>query len=224
MNCAPFESPLTRFALRLALTALTAVVAAGGTESRARADEPPPSYAEGPERPQVLSPESAAPVEEPRGLVGLRVLAPVYLSDVTLVGGRDFVTADALPGVGFRFDLAGRVVAGLTLGITAGLAYNRVMRRSDSEANDSLLDVFVALLVGYRATIEELVVVAATLGAGYHSTQHDGGASGLAELEVGVRVVPNVVVGAGLTAEVLMGINQSQALRLTPAVLVEFLF
>lgn len=208
MSCASTESPRVRFTLRLALVGFIAVVAVSGAQSRARADAPPASEAEDRQRPRDYVADDPAAVEEPRGLVGLRLLAPLYLSDIELVGGRDYVSADALPGVGLGLHVTGRVAAGLTLGLTAGLAYNAVMRRSDSEANDSIFDFFVALLVGYRATIAELVLIGASLGVGYHTTQDDGGATGLAEVELGLRVAPTVIVGVGCSAEVLMGINQ----------------
>lgn len=166
------------------------------------------------------------PPAEPDGFVGARLLAPAYLGDITMPGGRDYVSGSPALGVGLRLDVAGRVVGGLTLGAALAFTYNPMEPQFTSDTRDALTSVLATFLVGYRGTIANVVVVGGALGVGLHETQPTGGGWGaLAELEFGAKVSPSIVVGAGLSLEVLGGMSQasSPTVRLTPALIFELL-
>lgn len=158
--------------------------------------------------------------------MGLRALVPIYLGDVTMPGGRDYVGAEPQGGWGFRLDAAARPVGGLTVGLAVGYAHNAMKPQLLGDTRDELTDVFGAVLVGYRGTIADVVVIGAALGVGLHVVRPPGGGwGGLAELELGWKPHPRLVVGAGLSLEVIGGMSEStgQVWRATPSVVVELL-
>jgi hypothetical protein len=160
------------------------------------------------------------------GFVGLRLLSPIYLDDVTMPGGRDYTSGTPELGWGLRVEGQLYVVGGLTLGLALGFAYNALDPQSSPDSRDVLTDVWGALLLGYRGTLADLVVLGGSLGVAYHSADPaEGGWGGLAELEVGVKLHPRIVVGAAASLELLGDLNQAAQplVRVSPALVFELL-
>ena len=205
--------------------AVLLVGSALGVASTARADAPPLSPS-GEEAERALArPHAATEPEEPRWILGLRALVPVYFGDVTMDGGRDYVSAEPQGGWGFRLDAAGRPVGGLTLGLAVGYTRSSMKPQLLGDTRDVLTDVFGALLVGYRGTIADVLVIGGALGLGLHVVRPPGGGWGaLVELEVGLKPHPRIVLGVGMSLELIGGMSDSNSVgRVTPALIFELL-
>ena len=208
--------------------AVVAVALVATPSARADDRQPPPRVVDG-ERPGA--PERVTEPTNSAGLVALRLLTPIYLGDITMLGGRDYQDGTPGLGVGLRIDGALFVLAGLSVGLALGLDYSALTPRLPADSHDVLTDVFGGLLVGYRGALADLVVLGGSLGVVYHSASPangftgDGGTGwgGLAEVAVGLHLHSRVVVGAGVTLELLGGFNRSQLARVTPALHFELL-